>query len=90
MKKRTSTKEQRPIPAVSVIAMEPLPAPPLKRQSRYDRKPWNPGETPANPLMRLNRPLDLTATPHGQGVLGVEKPTRRGAALPKPKEGLFK
>lgn len=71
-------KKQVGIPAVSTIEMEPLPAPPLNRQSRYSRKPWTPGETPANPLMRLNRAHDLPASPYGHGTLGVECPTKRG------------
>ena len=81
------------IVAPTGLLMEPLPAPPLVRQSRYSREPWKPGETPANPLMRLNRPHDLPATPYGHGTLGVEKPSDggRGARHPfSPKEGLLK
>lgn len=76
MKKGKSDKAATLAP--TAILMEPLPAPPLARQSRYSREPWKPGETPANPLMRLSRAHDLPATPYGQGTLGVEKPVRRG------------
>jgi len=88
-KKRKPGKEE--VLAPTAILMEPLPAPPLERQSRYSREPWKPGQTPANPLMRLNRPHDLPASPYGHGTLGVETPTRRGKQHPtNPKEGLFK
>lgn len=63
---------------VSPVAMAPVfaevPAAPLKRQSSYSRKPWQPGEIPGGPLMKVSRPHDEKPAPYGHGTLGVECP----------------
>jgi hypothetical protein len=64
---------------VSVSIGEPTPEKELRKQSTWDKAPWQPGEIPATPLMRVLRPLDRPPRDvWGSRDLGVELPTARG------------
>jgi len=74
--------KRKQIAVMPTIGMVDLPAPPLKKQSRWSGRAWQPGEVPAVPLMTISRSHDSAPTPYWHGSMGVECPVNRGERYP--------